>query len=645
MNANPLPSRIKAEWRNNKPFVSLVFSLLMILSFLKIIFYNYNYHFIFSPSDAANSWKDWFQISKWSLAYDLFILVLINLTFLSVLQLSWLVPGKWLTHIILLFFILLNSSVILLNLSDIFYFRFHFQRANADLLYVLNHPFKTLFHMKVLIIAGFFLAFGSVLFVNWKLYHRFFSSFQSGKRCRLVTVIFILGIVLLPLYKKSIEKYMVPTYPLVELNSKQLMVAENSFHTFVFSLFRKGEEVKRYVYMSTPACDSIYPIRKIIPPDRAENGHKNIVLFIMESVPYDFFDAHSPYKVQMPFFDSLIQKSCFYDKAFCYAHQSNKGITAILAGLPTLSDIPLYHTSSVSMPITAVGTALQKNNYHSFFCIGDDFDNFGFAKCIHWLGIENYYCKEDLPNYKNLPTHAMGIEDEYVLDFMHSKINELSPPFFAVNYNISTHYPYDLPASYQKTFPPGYTTAMKTMSYYDYSLQQFFNKTSREKWFSNTIFIFCSDHWMAPDENNIKFNAISGYRIPIIVYDPSVPEKKTDHRICSQFDILGTILAISGYRDSIITFGNRLPNSSYTGGYNFSRPNATLYQVYDSEYVLGFNPNNLKTEFLYHYTSDSSLKENVLSDTVYAAIRYRMTKKMLAFLQKASMQYNGAGFK
>ena len=623
----------------------LVFSLLMILSFLKIIFYNYNYHIIFSASDADNTWKDWFQISKWSLAYDFFILILINNTFLVILQLARMIAGKWLSNIILLFFILLNSSVILLNLSDIFYFRFHFQRANADLLYVLNNPFKTLFHMHVLIIAGFFLAIGGALFLNWKLYQRFLNSFQSGKRCRLATVIIILGILLFPFYKKDAEKYMVPTYPLVELNSKQLMVAQNSFHTFVFSVFRSGEEVKLYDYMSTPMCDSIYPIRKIIPPEGAVSGHKNIVLFIMESVPYDFFDTRSPYKVEMPFFDSLLQKSCFYDNAFCYAHQSNKGITAILAGLPTLSDIPLYHSSFVSMPITTVGTALQKNNYHSFFCIGDDFDNFGFAKCIHWLGIENYYCKEDLPNYKNLPAHSMGIHDEYVLDFMHNRINDIAPPFFAVNYNISTHYPYDLPASYRKSFTPGYTSPMKGMSYYDFSLQKFFDKASKEKWFNNTVFIFCSDHWMAPDDNNIKFNAISGYRIPIIVYDPSVPKKKTDHHICSQFDVMGTILAISGYRDSIISYGRRLPDSNYAGGYIFSRPNASLYQVCDTGYVLGFNPNNQKTEFLYHYSKDSSLKENVLLNPAYVAIRDMMTKKILAFLQKASMQYYGIGFK
>ena len=239
----------------------------------------------------------------------------------------------------------------------------------------------------------------------------------------------------------------------------------------------------------------------------------------------------------------------------------------------------------------------------------------------------------------------MGVQDEYVLDFMHKKINVLTPPFFAVNYNISTHYPYDLPASYTKKYPASYTSPMKAMSYYDHCLQLFFNDAEKESWFSNTVFIFCSDHWMAPDDNNIKFNAISGYRIPVIVYDPALNEKKRISQPVSQFDIMGTILSISGYKDSIISYGSRLPDSSYTGEYIYSRANASLFQVSDTAFVLGFNPTNNKAEFLYHYSSDNNLVENLLVIPSYSGIRNRLTKYIQAFLQKTGMQYNNSAFK
>ena len=645
MKPTHLPSPVKDTWQDNKPFVLFIINQLLILSALKIIFYYYNYHFIFSGSDKENDLKIILQLIKWSVYFDLLTLLIINTPLVILLQLLRLVPGRLTPAISLTLFIILNSAVVLLNIADIFYFRFHFQRANADLLYVLKNPFTEFFHLNLLIIIAFFSVIAGTIFVYRKLHFQFYRAFRSGKSCGLVTCLLLLALVLVPFFRAGMEKALVPTYPLTEINSKQLLIVQNSIHTFAYSVFRGGKGDLFKNYMTPSECDSLFPIRKSIPLYNSGGTSPNIVLFIMESVPYDFFDAKSPFKLSLPFFDSLRQKSSFYNNAFCFAHESNKGITAILAGMPTLPDIPLYHSSFVNMQVTRIGSALRENNYHSFFCIGDDFDNFGFAKCANWLGIDNYYSKEDIPGYKTLPAHTMGIHDEYVLDFMHGKINEIQGPFFAVNYNISTHYPYDLPASFKKIFPPGYTSPMKAMSYYDQSLQHFFAATEKEKWFRNTVFIFCSDHWLVPDDNNINYNAVSGYRIPIIIYDPGTGEQKVISRMVSQFDVMGTILSLSGYRDSIISYGGSLLDSVKSDQMNFSRANASLYQASDSAFVLGYNPSANKSEFLYHYSRDPGLQHNVLMVDSFAFIRQVLQKKMQAFLQKASMQYNGEKFK
>ena len=504
---------------------------------------------------------------------------------------------------------------------------------------------EQMLHLNFFIILAFLLAITVVLFAMVKLFRNFQRSFSAGNRCNIITALLLPVILLLPFYKNGLTKLLVPAYPLVELNSRQLLIVQNSFHTFAYSLFRGGQEVNIREYMPVAECDSIFPIRKTLRPAVTNGTGRNIVLFIMESVPYEFFDTGSAYKVAMPFFDSLLQKSSFFKNAFCYTHQSNKGITAILAGIPTLSDIPLYHSSYINMPVTAIGTALMKKNYHSFFCIGDDFDNFGFAKCVHWLGIEDYYSRENIPDNKKLPAHSMGLHDQYVLDFMLGQINRLTPPFLAVNFNISTHYPYDLPATYNTSFPANYTKPMKSMSYYDHCLQKFFRAAETEPWFKQTVFIFCSDHWLVPDDNKFKFNSVDGFRIPIILYDPSRNEKKINTQPVSQFDIPGTILSLAGFKDSIISYGGNLLDSSSINKVVFSRSNASLYQVIDSAYILGFNINSDKTEFLYHYTTDPGLKINLLPDRNFLAILSELTQKIKAFIQKATMQYNRVPFK
>ena len=640
-----LPFPGKAVWQNNKPFISFLLSLLLIHSILKIIFYNYNFHLFFTGTEESNSLNDKIKLVKWSLADDLLIILLINTALLFLLHLGRPVSFKITTWFILPIFFLVNSFAVLLNLADIFYFPFHFQRANADLLYVLEHPLKLLFHYNILIIAFFSASIAVIFFLIWKLHRNLLTAFAKGNHAVLITSVLLLCITLLLFFQNRLIKFLVPTYPLVELKSNQLPIVQNSFHTFSYSVFRKKEEVKLKNYFSAAECDSLFPVRKTVFINNTDTAKKNIVLFIMESVPYDFFDPAGAYKVAMPFFDSLTGKSTFYNNAFCFAHQSNKGITAILAGLPTVSDIPVYHSRFVNMEITRIGAALKKNNYSSFFCIGDEYDNFGFAKCINWLGIEKYYSKEDVPDYKNIPSHSMGLHDEYVLDFFHQKINEAKQPFLAINYNVSTHYPYDLPASYSVTFPENYTAPMKSMRYYDYSLQQFFGAAKNEAWFRHTVFIFCSDHWLVPDDKHVKFNALTGYRIPIIIYEPAVSEGKTDTRMASQFDIMNTILSIARYKDTIISYGNNLLDSNIGDRVIFSRANTNLYHVTDSAYISGYNSTTDKVEFLYHYKTDTALKKNLVTDISAEPVRKTLTIKIKAFLQKANMQYNGAAFK
>jgi hypothetical protein len=95
----------------------------------------------------------------------------------------------------------------------------------------------------------------------------------------------------------------------------------------------------------------------------------------------------------------------------------------------------------------------------------------------------------------------------------------------------------------------------------------------------------------------------------------------------------------------MISYGSRLPDSNYIGEYIFSRSNASLYQVSDTAFVLGFNPTNNKAEFLYHYSADNNLTENLLADPSYAGVCIRLTKNIQAFLQKTGMQYNSSVFK
>lgn len=626
---------VKSAWRNNKPFLTFLFYLLLIHSVLKIIFYYYNYPLLWGDEKPAAM----LQLIKWSLGYDMLTLLMANTGFLLLLQIFRLLKlavGGW---IVTALFASVNIMALLLNVVDIFYFRFRFQRASADLLYVTNHSFRQVFHFNWLVILLFILAVATLAWLVWLLHEKLYRAFLQNRYHWLTTFVLLSGAGVFILFSSSFSKLLLPAYPLVQVGSNELSAVQNSFHTFSYSLFRKGAELPTSLYYDDAICDTSFPLRKKIAPYDS-SFKKNIVLFIMESVPFDFFDSTSASKVSMPFFDSLLKKSLFFENAFCYSHESNKGITAIMSAMPTLTDIPFYHSPYITTPVTAIGKVLKQRNYHSLFCIGDDYDNFGFAKCMNWLAIDNYYCKEDVPGYKRLPPHPMGLQDEHVLPFFLKKLNQVQKPFFGTHYNISTHYPYELPGSYKQLFPSHYTSPMKAMRYYDQCLQQFFTEARKQNWFNETVFIFCSDHWMVPDDNNISFSAVKSYRIPLIIFDPAINRQQTRNDVVSQFDVLGSILALAGSKDSIISYGGNLFNNTSLAGLAFSKVNSNLYQVTDSNYVLGFNIATSKVEYLYNYKKDSGLKINLAANKNASLTEDALTKKIRLFIQKAVMHYS-----
>lgn len=628
----------KTTWQKYRPFVWFVLCLLLFHSVLKLIFYYNNHDLLYSGNANLNS-STILLLIKWSLLEDLLVVSGINIFLILTVVLFNKFSARVIKWIIIPVFVVFNSVALTLNLIDIFYFRFHFQRSNADLLFVLDNPLNRAFHLQVSFILLLVIGFSVLMFFVWFIHRNLFSSLKNknfyGLACFLLLCLCVIFF-----KRNTLEKFLVPTYPMLQINSNELPIVQNSFSTFLFSIFRQGNNVAIKHYMPHAECDSVISINKTVKSYSSAITKKNIVLFIMESVPIDFFDTAGKFKVAMPFFDSLLTVSSFYDNAFCFAHESNKGITAVLGGIPTATDIPVYHSNYFNIPVTPIGKALHSLHYTSLFCIGDEYDNFGFAKCTRWLGIDNYYSMESISGYKKLPMHTMGLQDEYVLDFFAKKLNRQPQPFLGIQYNISTHYPYDIPNSFAETLPKNYTAAMKSMCYYDHSLQSFFNATKNEPWFNNTVFIFCSDHWMFPTGEKGNYNYVKGYKIPIIIFDPSAKRKKIYNQPVSQFDILGTILSIAGYKDSLTSYGGNLLDSSSLGMYTFTKPNENVYQVIDSNFVLGFNTVLNRTEYLFNYKKEPQLLTNLNDEKQSAKEKLRLTKMVEAFIQKTSNFYN-----
>ncbi len=623
--------------KNEKDTAVFLLKLLLLLFSLKTFFYFYNEPVIGISTDLNGTAV--FTLLKWSFRNDVMVLLLINTGYITLLSILSFWKKKRIPVIIFTaIFLLINFFCVLLNLVDVFYFHFHLQRADADLFYVLQHPLQKTFYRNPLVSMMGLISIAAVFYLVFLFHKKLFSRYYEGKRFVLSSILMIIFCFML-FYPGT--KKIIPTYPLIEISSAALPLVQNSFHTFFYSVYRKQESmVYPFKYMPEEKAESLGGINKVLDCNAADSNRKNIVLFIMESVPEDFFHPAGKYKVAMPFLDSLLNRSTYFSNAFSYGRSSNKGITSILTGIPTLTEIPLYHSNYAGIDMTRVGDAVASKGYQSAFFIGDNYDDFGFAKCANWLGIQHYYSMEDIPGYQSMQKHTMGLQDEYVLDFMGIKINGMKQPFLAINYNISTHFPNDLPKDYREKYPlQNFSAEMKSMNYYNECLQLFFKKAAVQDWYKHTVFIFCSDHWMDPDAKKMSNDLVQSFHIPLFVFDPGNPQKQVISNPVSQLDIMNSILCIAGYDQPAISYGKNLLNENRDPGrVVYSKQNAFLYQAYDSSYVLGFNTVTGKAEYCYHYKTDLDRSNNLVKGNRDQKVD-SLIIRMKAFLQSASNHY------
>lgn len=583
--------------------------LLLVYSLLRLLFY---YRHFNGTGITSTALLNIFYRGAWT---DFAAILAINIPFLL---LYFFYPKRTTSFFKLLLFVLCFSNFlfIALNLIDTVYFSFIQRRSTIDLLFVVKGSIsKWLLFLKLywpLVIL--FVAICLLLYYLFKkILQTGFTekSVSSTKREKWKLAILYIGfLVLLVIVARGFEKKpLMPSTALMHAEAVYQPLINNSAFTFLYSVFKEQTILQEKNYYSTAEVDKLFPIKHQYD---SPGGmvKKNVVVFIMESFSETYLDNNDPRRAKTPFFDSLLSKSVVCTNAYACSFESNKGIVAILAGIPPLTEEPYFYSPYSNAPYRGIGTILKDEGYSTNFFMGAEYDHFGFAKLCKLTGIDNYY-SADTYNHPEHHDKTWGIYDNYFFPYALDVINNLKQPFFSTIFNISTHHPFNIPASLKKQFSiPGQTPAQNAATFYDYVLNDFFKKAAATSWFKNTLFVFTADHanWVIAKREEPSYKK---FRIPIFFYTPdqSVQPGNINH-IVEQTDIVPSILNMLGYSAPFMAFGKSIFDSSYHS--SFSKINGA-YQLLDSTTITGYDDQQEKTVYCYDYKADPLLKNNLVS--------------------------------
>ena len=628
-----------------KPFRGLLPAFAFLFAYYlvtRLLFLALNYRF-FGFQDHVGV----LRVFWWGGRMDLAAIALVNMPVLLLFYVAQYFSGpaaRWLSLLTRWVFILLNAAGMALNVLDTGYFAYSKHRSNIDLWYVLGDSagsFGSVLRLYLPLLLFFLIAIWLLIRIAIR---AFPAQPKRAARTMLPPVQLIIVLLALVALRGTEDRPLVPASPLLDVDPVYLPLAQNSVVTLTYSIFNREHQMAPRSYLPQDELNRIVPTTHRLAGAAARHFagslvadspcRKNVVLFILESFDRSYVLPGDPRKAHTPFLDSLIRKSLFFPHAFANGFNSNQGIVAILAGLPPFTDEPFFYSPYANTPLKSIGNILRTKGYNTNFLMGAATDHFGFGKFARMAGLDHCYWRNDF-NDDRFYDGNWGIFDEPFLQYGAHVLEQKPTPFFATFFTISSHPPYTLPPGYGPRFTfPGQTPAQDAISYTDYALQQFFAAARVMSWFRNTLFVFCADHYLNPDFDRTPFNYVASCTIPIFIYDPARDTGEWRQEVAGQVDVAPTVLDLLGYTGTYSGFGHSLLDTTLPDEdrYVVNRI-GEAYQLITSQYILDYDPAHEKTCFLYKYTADSLLRNNLLTDPGSASIRRRLERLIKANIQ------------
>ncbi len=359
----------------------------------------------------------------------------------------------------------------------------------------------------------------------------------------------------------------------------------------------------------------------------------NVVLVICESFSmYKSSMSGNPLNTT-PYFDEMCRNGVFFDKCFTPAYGTARGVWATLTGIP---DVLGSSKHTASRNPAAVDQHIIINDfagYDRFYFLGGN-PTWANIQGLLQNNIENIHVYSQ-DNFKAKKIDVWGISDKHLFLEANTILASQVKPFFAIIQTADNHRPYTIPnedlVRFKKvTFPSdtlkkygfGTNEELNAFRYTDFCYQEFIEAAKKEKYFSNTLFVFVGDHGIRGDRSPIYplswwEQGLSAEHVPLLFYSPFFLHSQRISSTCSQIDILPSVAAIAGISCTNTTLGRNLFDTANSGrgkAFIMDHDERTIGMV-DGQFYYLKNLRTGKQEFV-SMTDNLPVENNKYTDSV-----------------------------
>jgi phosphoglycerol transferase MdoB-like AlkP superfamily enzyme len=605
-------------------------ALMYVLYFVcRAIFLAVNYSHYAEGVFGDNFWT----LFRGSLVFDTSAIIYTNLLFLvlALLPLHWKEECGVYKWIVKFAYIVPNAVAIIANLVDARYFSWTERRSTASVFGEFSHEDNIGRILGGELLSQWYLTLAAVamIWVMWKLYcnplsfrpERNIISFIKYYSFRVIVMAVVVLLAIAGM-RGGIDR---STRPITISNANQYIKSPiqaplilNTPFSIIRTINKKPFVDPKYYSMDTLV--RIYTPLHIPEVDslNAGNKGKNVVVLIVESFSREFMGCYNKdleggnYKGYTPFIDSLAKKSLIFQQSFVNGRKSIDGMPSILSGIPYFVE-PFFLTPASLNHLDGLAVELGKEGYQTAFFHGAKNGSMGFEAFANATGFQKYYGRTEFDEAPEFGGEAefdgyWAIWDEPFLQFYAAEMSKMQEPFMTAVFTASNHHPYQIPEKYKSVYPEEGIEIHKCVRYTDMAIRKFFETASREPWYSNTIFVICSDHTNLSDHDEYQTD-LGLFAGPVIFYAPGDSTLVGDRPgIAQQIDVMPTVLGYLGYEKPYISFGVDLLRTPPEETFAVSYFNG-IYQILKGGYFVQFD--GAKVTAVYA-DNDKLLKNNLV---------------------------------
>ncbi len=363
------------------------------------------------------------------------------------------------------------------------------------------------------------------------------------------------------------------------LNLAAVNPGYNLLHSVVQNYAAMGENP----FVFYPREEALAVLDSIIKPSSGpgimvlSGKRPNIMLFILEGWSADVMEASGGDRNIAPFLNRLADSSLTFVQTYGSGTRSQQGMAAIFSAYPAVPYATITQQPEKYTKLPSLNRDLETAGYSSAFYFGGQLTYGNLKSYMMYQGFDRIVEEADLPEH--LERGKLGVHDGDLLPVVLKDLDKQSEPFFVPVFTLSTHTPYDHPAYRALSGYSDEKEYLNSVHYADHCIEEFMKQAAEKPWYSNTLFVFISDHSHGTHKNHPMFSR--EYSRIIWMFSGEVLKSEFRGRKhqgpVSQSDLPSTLLPQLG-----------LSATDYHWGKNVLDPRSPEWAFYSFEVGLGW---------------------------------------------------------